>query len=291
MKYEPIQPITTNPGVTLIPINRVDLDILQRLQHGSTVIHYDFENNRSVLCHLCLDSSCGLMLWRKYSCISWLSGEKPGSRAHSLGQSSCSNSPLLTARSDGNTLSSTSMTTGGAQQVRGFFDDKNEKKEWLKAGLDAMSPSLIARFLSGDPAWKGLDEGYLKLSFVKVIETQTESNLLANLDVEALYKRHMTEEMTVEARCWLLVYGDGMCDNHTLCFVAPKLTAEAWTGGLEQLVGQFRRQGATADRRNVWLKKMYLDLYYDNDICRGPRPANAIAVSNWLLYGLSSAVV
>ena len=66
--YEPVQPIRgSSHGVTLIPLDtsRLDLDTVQRLQHGTTVIHYDSDSTRSTLCLLQLDPSCTLLSWHR----------------------------------------------------------------------------------------------------------------------------------------------------------------------------------------------------------------------------------
>lgn len=39
--------------------------MIQRLQHGTTVIHYDPESGRSVLCRLILDASCTTVSWHR----------------------------------------------------------------------------------------------------------------------------------------------------------------------------------------------------------------------------------
>ncbi|VDO78253.1 unnamed protein product [Heligmosomoides polygyrus] len=68
--YEPVQAVSGScHGVHFIPLDTTsfDLDVIQRLQHGTTVIHYDPDSGRSVLCLMRLDSSCGAISWRKIS--------------------------------------------------------------------------------------------------------------------------------------------------------------------------------------------------------------------------------
>jgi phosphatidylinositol phospholipase C epsilon len=51
--YEPIEPIPkSSHGITQIPLNSstFDLDVIQKLHHGTTVIHYDLDSSRSVIC-------------------------------------------------------------------------------------------------------------------------------------------------------------------------------------------------------------------------------------------------
>lgn len=66
--YEPVQPVSgAIPGLSLIQLHPsyIDFDVLQRLQHGTVVIRYDLEQQRSGLCKLHLDSSCGALIWEK----------------------------------------------------------------------------------------------------------------------------------------------------------------------------------------------------------------------------------
>ncbi|KAI6230307.1 hypothetical protein M3Y99_01077200 [Aphelenchoides fujianensis] len=66
--YEPVQHVPGSAhGISLIPLNSAtfDLDVIQRIQHGTTVIHYDPDTNRSVLCRLMLDASCSTVTWHR----------------------------------------------------------------------------------------------------------------------------------------------------------------------------------------------------------------------------------
>uniref|UniRef100_A0A0N4U9P8 Rap-GAP domain-containing protein n=1 Tax=Dracunculus medinensis TaxID=318479 RepID=A0A0N4U9P8_DRAME len=76
--YEPVQPIfDATRGVTLIPLTTMnfDLDTIQRLHHGTTVIRYDPDSGRSVICLLRLDSSCSFISWYK---VGYISNNKEG---------------------------------------------------------------------------------------------------------------------------------------------------------------------------------------------------------------------
>ena len=64
--YTPVQPVRGGThGVSLIPLNTAlfDLDIIQRMHHGMTVINYDVTAGRSVLCVMKLDYSCSILSW------------------------------------------------------------------------------------------------------------------------------------------------------------------------------------------------------------------------------------
>lgn len=62
---QPIKGVVKN--ITLVPLdtNLFDLDVIQRLHHGTTVIRYDPDTGRSTLCMLKLDASCSLISWHK----------------------------------------------------------------------------------------------------------------------------------------------------------------------------------------------------------------------------------
>ncbi|XP_063888080.1 1-phosphatidylinositol 4,5-bisphosphate phosphodiesterase epsilon-1-like isoform X4 [Scylla paramamosain] len=65
--YHPVQPLTHDHGVTLIPLPRstvgLDLHTLQILHHGTTVVNWDPESGRSCLVYLRLERSNGTLTW------------------------------------------------------------------------------------------------------------------------------------------------------------------------------------------------------------------------------------
>ncbi|MFH4983252.1 hypothetical protein AB6A40_009961 [Gnathostoma spinigerum] len=66
--YEPVQPLeNTYNGISLVPLGtyHFDLDVIQRLHHGTTVIHLEPYLGRSTSCFLQLDASCGTISWHK----------------------------------------------------------------------------------------------------------------------------------------------------------------------------------------------------------------------------------
>ncbi|KAI6197887.1 hypothetical protein M3Y94_01278600 [Aphelenchoides besseyi] len=78
--YEPVQAIpNSSHGISLIPLNSAtfDLDVIQRIQHGTTVIHYDPVTSRSVLCRLMLDASCSTVSWHR---INYGGGKEKGDK-------------------------------------------------------------------------------------------------------------------------------------------------------------------------------------------------------------------
>uniref|UniRef100_A0A0K0DRT7 3'-5' exonuclease domain-containing protein n=1 Tax=Angiostrongylus cantonensis TaxID=6313 RepID=A0A0K0DRT7_ANGCA len=132
--YEPVQTIHGScHGVHFVPLNTAnfDLDVIQRLQHGTTVIHYDPESGRSVLCLIQLDYSCSTISWHK---ISYVGAKDPREKEV------VSSKPAVVALPTNNPDSSKGNNLPSSSKVQGPF------------------PS-------------GFEEGELKLTSVKEVET------------------------------------------------------------------------------------------------------------------------
>lgn len=120
-----------------------------------------------------------------------------------------------------------------------------------------------------------LEEGYLDLSYVKDVTLGQ-----GTADLLAVSKRHGLEDLYVESNCFRLTYGTGLSDNHALEFVAPSRVARVWYEGLNHLIFLLGQQKKLSDKRIQWLKEKYLHLYFEDQACLGPTPAEAIKVSN-----------
>lgn len=268
-------PMGGGHGVSLIPLQNVDVDLIQRLHHGCTVIHYDPESGRSVLCHIRLDASCGVLLWQKHhssgvGSSGWNAqqvGVGGAGGAGGIGSSKFGVGPGIGA--DGR-LATSGATSGPSLGATSTMTGTVATSSAADGQL--ISARWIARFVAGDIAWSGLEEGYLELSYVKNLELCD----MWDFDIEAIYRRHSVEEMSVPMHCWSIVYGASLSENECLYFLAPQFIADTWRQGLEQVVRELKKQNACCDRRLLWLKKLYLDLYFDNDLCVGPTPAAAI---------------
>jgi len=71
-----------------------------------------------------------------------------------------------------------------------------------------------------------LDEGFLSTSYIKAIESVDSYEL----DIEAIYRRHSVEEMSVPVMCWTINFGCSLNDNEFLYFLAPQQIAQYWMG-------------------------------------------------------------
>ncbi|NP_001360637.1 Phosphoinositide phospholipase C [Caenorhabditis elegans] len=238
--YEPVQVVRgSSHGVALIPLDTLtfDLDVIQRLQHGTTVIHYEPDSGRSNLCLLRLDPSCGQINWHKIS----YSVNKDPKEKDVLAKVSVSN------------------------------------LQPLDSGRGAPSPMPSGR--TPGTGGVGVEEGELKLSVVKGVELVDSYDI----DIEAIYRRHSMEEMSVPVSCWKVSHGQLLSDNEFIYFLAPQQIAQFWTNGLQSVVKSLQGQQRYPDRRMLWIKNVYLSLYeITGESNCGPRPFEALQA-----FGLS----
>uniref|UniRef100_A0A914EG98 Ras-GEF domain-containing protein n=1 Tax=Acrobeloides nanus TaxID=290746 RepID=A0A914EG98_9BILA len=258
--YEPVQPIPNSAhGVTLIPLDthKFDLDVIQRLQHGTTVIHYDIDSGRSVLCRLMLDASCSTVSWHKI--YYGHGGNKEGKDKDNLG-------PLASVNIQNLPVPDSARSTQGAY-----------------SNLRPQGASI-----------SNMEEGYLRTCYIKAIESVDSYEL----DIETIYRRHSVEEMSVPVFCWTINFGCMLSDNEFHYFLAPQQIAHYWMVGLQAVVSSIQEQQKNAERRVLWLKKLYLQLYsecdrdgYISDFKKiGPRPMEALQafggrVEKWRGFG------
>ncbi|GMT05809.1 hypothetical protein PENTCL1PPCAC_27983, partial [Pristionchus entomophagus] len=259
--FEPVVPVKDMAhGVTLIPLDshKFDLDVIQRLLHGTTVIHYDPDSGRSVLCKLRLDPSCAVISWKK---ICYAAPRDP---------------------KDGAAPKGTSM----AQQQ---FAGETGRQGTTNLQSKMMGSTGIC-----------LEEGEIKLTTVKSVESVDSYDL----DIEAIYRRHSVEEMSVPVSCWRVSFGQLISDNDFLYFLAPAEIANLWETGLKKVVLCLETQMNYPDRRMLWLKMLYLQLYkesladHSSSIGHdgliklvGPRPYDALSsfggkMDTWRGFGM-----
>lgn len=143
-----------------------------------------------------------------------------------------------------------------------------------------MSSGLAARYSEGILVCDNLEEGFIDLSIVKEVSLGREGT-----DLTVICKRHGLEELS-QSQNWIsILYGTNLADNHWLHFVAPTNVAHVWYSGLKCLVTAAQTQKRRSDKRIQWLKEQYLQLYYCDNKCQGPTPAEAIKVSaHWSRY-------
>ncbi|KRZ11348.1 1-phosphatidylinositol 4,5-bisphosphate phosphodiesterase epsilon-1 [Trichinella zimbabwensis] len=265
---EIIQPLLTScmPTLALVPLRNVDVDLMQRLQHGCSVIHYDIETGRSVFCQLRLDTSCSYIRWQKHNFASWLTG--------SVGKIGSTSATRIAVDQGVNALlpSSPNLNVTCSELRRAVSPETVA----VSAPSNEESPrsSKRLKLLSGELGYKSAEEGLVLLSYVKEVELCNDNN---DISISSIYKRHCMEDTGVTIKCWSLVYGNTLSENYAIYFIAPEMIASTWTDGLKQIVAQYKRQSSYSDKRLFWLKKLYLDLLNDEQqISVAPNPSLAL---------------
>ncbi|CAH1784522.1 unnamed protein product, partial [Owenia fusiformis] len=144
----------------------------------------------------------------------------------------------------------------------------------LKDNFDwPISPGLSMKYAFGEQVTDNLEEGFVDISIIKEIRLgQTV------IDLATITKRYNLEDVSHERNCISILYGSNVSDNRSLHFALPDRLANLWYKGLRSLVKVSQLQKRHTDRRLLWLKEQYLQLFYEDVKCQGPTPAEAIKI-------------
>lgn len=146
----------------------------------------------------------------------------------------------------------------------------------LKSDFDLSSSNTISlRYNTDDDVMEGLEEGFIDINIIKDVYLGADI-----VDFAAIGKRYGLGNFVPEKNCLCLVYGYNITENKLIYFIAPDMVAKIWFQGLQSLVKAATKVKNQTDKRGHWLKTQYLQLYYENDKCQGPTPAEAIRVSH-----------
>lgn len=147
----------------------------------------------------------------------------------------------------------------------------------LRGDFDYSSiQAMFTRYCSGDYVYESIEEGYLDLTNLKDVCWCHDDDI----DLSTTSKRYGLENITPEKNCFCITYGNSLAENKHLYFVCTDHCAKMWYQGLQKLCFGVRRLHRQTDKRIQWLKSQYLQLYYDNERCQGPTPAEAIRVGS-----------
>ena len=143
-----------------------------------------------------------------------------------------------------------------------------------------VSPCMVNRYIGGLTAVDDLDEGHLDLLQVKKVTLGA-----ASYDLNLLGRKHNIHNLSPKQNCICFLVGTSISDNKTIEFVLPPLVLKSWFESLERLFQASRfMQHSLIDRRVLWLKDLYLQLYYEAEACLAPTSADAIRAfggRNW----------
>ncbi|XP_058453692.1 LOW QUALITY PROTEIN: 1-phosphatidylinositol 4,5-bisphosphate phosphodiesterase epsilon-1-like [Malaya genurostris] len=88
--------------------------------------------------------------------------------------------------------------------------------------------------------------------------------------------------------CVSLLYGSSASENRILCILCPPMLCRTWYVGLHWMLRGLRRQQSLIDRSMLWLKELYINLYFEEGLCSEPTVANAIKVFGGKLFQSST---
>ncbi|KAK7508646.1 hypothetical protein BaRGS_00000212, partial [Batillaria attramentaria] len=150
--------------------------------------------------------------------------------------------------------------------------------DYVLRGEGDHPPSLqlmCARYASGaeSTCYDGVEEGFIDIFTVKDVFMGDEA-----VDLNCIARRHSLLDMTHDDNCITILYGSNLAENRRLCLVAPSRTAAVWYRSLRHLQAAATKIRHQTDKRGLWLKQQYLQLYYESEKCQGPTPADAIKV-------------
>ncbi|KAL3193090.1 hypothetical protein MRX96_058588 [Rhipicephalus microplus] len=146
---------------------------------------------------------------------------------------------------------------------------------------------LSQKYDTGESYLAGLEEGFLDINIVKEIVLCRSS-----IEVAAVAKRHGLEDSFSDQNLLRFKFGVGLSENRVLEFILPNFLSVIWYDSLRRLVSMLKQQRQLCDARIHWLKESYLQLYFREQCCIGPTPAEAIKVfggRKWTLNSLGSS--
>ncbi|XP_049820565.1 1-phosphatidylinositol 4,5-bisphosphate phosphodiesterase epsilon-1-like isoform X2 [Aethina tumida] len=264
--YHPVQPLIHDHGVSFVclssPHTKVDQHVMQILHHGSTVVLWEGAEGgtttagatRGVLLYLRLDRSSTTLTWVRPS---W-SGLKAGSSGD-----------------------------GGSDPFSADFNLSFNPEDTLAPGL----LTKLALQAAGDQSTGStLDDGFLDLLAVKEVHLGGR-DAEREAEVAAVARRYGLNHEPGNECALTILYGYTLSDNRLLYVVCPPAECRVWYSGLCWLIKGLARQQALCDRRLLWLREQYMQLYHEDGYCCGPLAADAIRSfggRDWSLAGMAN---
>ncbi|XP_071051553.1 1-phosphatidylinositol 4,5-bisphosphate phosphodiesterase epsilon-1-like isoform X1 [Onthophagus taurus] len=262
--YHPVQPLIHDHGVSFVclssPHTKIDQHVMQILHHGSTVLLWEGieglqqpSSPKGLLLYLRLDRSCTTLTWVRPS---W-SGLKAG------------------------------YATDGDPFSTDFNLSFNPE--------DTLAPGLLTKVAlqsSGEQSTgTTIDDGFLDLFVIKEVHLGGR-DLTSDLELCSVARRYGLIHETGSECALTILYGNGISDNRLLYIVCPPTICRVWFSGLCWLISGLSRQNNLSDRRLLWLREQYMQLYHEEGYCCGPLAADAIRSfggRDWSLAGMSAA--
>ncbi|XP_074028891.1 1-phosphatidylinositol 4,5-bisphosphate phosphodiesterase epsilon-1 isoform X2 [Leptinotarsa decemlineata] len=263
-EYHPVQPLVHDHGVSFVclssPLTKIDQHVIQILHHGSTCVLWEGIEGPSqptgvkgFLLYLRLDRSLTTLTWVRPS---W-SGLKSG-------------------------------TTNEADPFSTDFNLSFNPEETLAPGL---LTKLALQSTGEQSTGTTLDDGFLDLMAIKEVHLGGR-DAEKEFELSNMARRYGLIHESGNECALTILYGYGLSDNRLLYIVCPPVVCRVWFNGLNWLIRGLSRQQALCDRRLLWLREQYMQLYHEDGYCCGPLAADAIRSfggRDWSLAGVTSS--
>ncbi|CAG9772903.1 unnamed protein product [Ceutorhynchus assimilis] len=257
--YHPVQPLVHDHGVSFVclssPHTKIDQHVMQILHHGSTVVLWEGQENQTpstikgTFFYLRLDRSSTVLTWVR---------------------------PSWSALKAGNTNDSDPFS----QDFNLSFNPE-----------DTLAPGLLTKLAlqcSGEQStMTTLDDGFLDLMSIKEVHLGGR-DLDKDSELAAVARRYGLNHEPGNECAFTILHGNGLSDNRLLYVVCPPAECRVWYSGLYWLIRGISRLNSLCDKRLLWLREQYLQLYHEDGYCCGPLAADAIRSfggRDWSLAG------
>ncbi|KAG7167929.1 1-phosphatidylinositol 45-bisphosphate phosphodiesterase epsilon-1-like [Homarus americanus] len=262
----------------------LDLHTLQILHHGTTVVHWDPESGRNCLVYMRLERSNGTLTWCRPPWSALRAGHSSSQPDYTLGANpEDSVSPglllmIITNPTPGHPVKMLTVASWYLPEMhfcRYFPESKAHVNEVTARVYFQEHYSTSPELSGGTP-----EEGFIQIACLKEVEPS-----VRDANFSAVARRYFLENSQASDHCVTLIYGANLADNRIMVLVAPPSVAKLWCQGLQVLVRAQRRLASVSDKRLYWLKEQYLKLYFEDEACSGPKPAEAIKIfggRNWV---------
>ncbi|XP_066257407.1 1-phosphatidylinositol 4,5-bisphosphate phosphodiesterase epsilon-1-like isoform X2 [Euwallacea similis] len=257
--YHPVQPLVHDHGVSFVCLSsahtKIDQHVMQILHHGSTVVLWEGQENQTpstvkgTFLYLRLDRSSTVLTWVRPS---W-----------------------------------SALKAGNVNEGDPFSQDFNLSFN----PEDTLAPGLLTKLaLQGggeQSSMTTLDDGFLDLMSIKEIHLGGR-DLDKDSELAAIARRYGLNHEPGNECAFTILHGNGLSDNRLLYVVCPPAECRVWYNGLYWLIRGISRLNNLCDKRLLWLREQYLQLYHEDGYCCGPLAADAIRSfggRDWSLAG------
>ncbi|KAL1506208.1 hypothetical protein ABEB36_005610 [Hypothenemus hampei] len=245
--YHPVQPLLCDHNVSFVcfssPHTKIDQHVMQILHHGSTVVLWEGQENQTpstvkgMFLYLRLDRSCTALTWVR---------------------------PSWSALKAGNTNENDPISQD--------FNLSYNPEDVPPPGL---LTKLALQSTGEQSALSTLEDMFLDLTSIKEVHLGGR-DLDKDSELAAVARRYGQNHEPGNECALTILHGNGLSDNRLLYIVCPPVVCRVWYYGLYWLIPGISRLNNLCDKRLLWLREQYLQLYHEGGLGCGPLAADAI---------------